>query len=1425
MKHANGNEQGKRRIDRFGAFIGAALLSVSTLHTSIAWSAQVPLSDLPLFLGVSVRPNVFFQVDDSGSMDWEILSDRHWHACAYDSNAPSDTGDTDCRALQDNGLFIGYDGSNYNTYYYMYDTSDSVYPGRREVFPDAPAITDADWRILSSDFNVTYFDPTVKYQPWPGESDQSFTAANSDPRSGKAGFGVTRDLTGFTFAIWEDDRGYTHGRPHRGNDTAPTWIGVDGSTANSGTQSAFVQGDGAAVIGTKSIDASAASAVTLSAWVRRGGAFGSSEAPEGSENLVIEYRSSVGEWVQLDSFEGGGTAGEMFTRSYTLPADARHADLRVRFRLRDGSGGAFDFWHIDDVDVSVDGTSVFSDDFETGTLQPALWGDLAVNATGTPNGEVDLWDSHKLVTVNGSDVQITTVKYSPDATGLNRSTTTVTKAPDGAIQAALGITLADLQQNIANWYSFGRRRSLVAKGSIGAVLEALPNFRYGMSVLNNEDDLFVEVPTATSGDFTAHNTTLFDALKDFPFPAAGTPLKEGLVLAGDYFDDEVSQGDVADMDGDGVIDDPIVHECQKNFSILMSDGHFSSGSDGVGSDEDGDGFVDTVADTAKFYYDKDLSPLPNDVPPDPADPADWQHMVTFPVAFGVEGVLRDTDGDGWPDPSLAESDSWGDPTTCSFQECPEKIDDMWHAAFNSKGVFVSAKTPAELTDALTKAVETVAARDSSAAAVAVNSGSFQTGSKLFQARFNSNDWSGDLLAFGLQEVTSPQDPTLKLVFPEDTPTWRAAPLLDARNPDTRDIITYKPSTEDGIPFDWPNNPTSPTANELDVAQSNALDINPDSGADDDRGAERLDYLRGEDNLEVSNGGDFRTRSTALGDLIDSAPVFVGDPSFLYPESWPGTAPPETSYSAFIQSELGRTPMVYVGGNDGMFHGFNADTGEEVFAYVPSAVFPNLSQLTSQNYAHKFFVDGSPTYTDAFFNGAWHSVITSGLRKGGQMMFALDVTDPDSLSEANAGDIVLWEFGDRDTDGDTAVEGDADLGYTYSQPSVVRLHNGEWGAVFGNGYNNTAADGSASTTGNAVLYIVNIETGELIRKLDTEYGMAQDPEGNSRPNGLASPAVVDINADAVADFVYAGDLFGNLWKFDLRDTNPSNWESFVKSGNSPAPMFTTEAPDGSNLPQPITSRPQVGFHPAGRDGLFVYFGTGKYLGADDNTQTGQQTQSFYGVWDFTASNGNQVVFDRDDLLLQTIDAEVTVTRTSAFFEDASGNPADNTVDLRVTSDNDIPKWFDNQGASTDEYAGWVIDLIDPDDGLNHGEKAVTNPRLRGDRVIFTTLIPSDSPCQFGGDSWLMELAINDGGRLGEPPFDLNDDAGFGTDDMTDGGIVPSGIKSDKGIFSEATILQVPTGEVKLLSSSSGEVAAIQENPGDEDSGRQSWEELR
>lgn len=1419
------------------------------LHALTVNAAEIPIADVPLFLGSGVAPNVFFELDDSGSMDWSVLTDNHWEPCAYDSNAPGREGDWDCGTEITDGLYVGYTGSGYGTFAYMFDNTDDLYSGSpyndEQAFgsgPDAanpiPAPVANDWRLMNSDFNVQYFNPGAAYQPWEGSGDASFTSARSYPESNgdsdtnDAGFGDTRDLTGFTFTVWEDDRGFDGSRPQRGGVTSDPDSGINDARAQSGTRSMFVSG-GLGEMTTASLD-TGSGADKISFWVGEGSSnIGSgSEFPDATgEELVVEYRDNNGNWQPLyetsADFDSTIDDQETFVFTGNLPASAKHSNFALRFRSAGGSGSGFDYWHIDDLQITnTGGTVVFGDDFESGTFAASKWaGSGGINANSTPNDMVDLWDSHTIYTVLASKVEKREVTYAPDSTGLNPSVTLTELSSDADIANDANLaagSLAELKTHAANWYQYHRRRRLAAIAAVGDSLDTNPNFRYGLSVINSDNELFEEVPAVGATDLGAHNDALFEALKAYDWAAQGTPLRAGLQDIGEYYSGNRSG-----------TSDPIKYECQQNFTILMSDGYYSGSSPGVG-DDDGDGISDTLADVARHYYESDLNAaMADQVTTTPEDSADHQHMVTFTVPFGVTGNLVDDDGDGWPDPDLDVSDAWTpglDPESSSSANEPRKIDDMWHAAFNSAGRFISAKDPSELSNALQAALGNIDAREASSAAVALNSQSFSTDSRLYQARFNSNDWSGQLLAYDI-ESTPTADGQRVILSVADSPSWDAGTLLDNRSPATRDIITGRvsagttPGDGNGVAFEWPNDPSNPTASELSAAQVAALHLDPDDNVDDGEGADRLAFLRGDETHEDTR---YRERSTPLGDIVNSAPVFVGAPRFLYPNNWDDftvtdnngnpvdTNEPEDSvlYSDFFLDNEDRTELVYVGSNDGMLHGFDAETGEELIAYVPNAVFDNLNRLTSPNYSHKFFVDGSPTYADAFFGGEWHSVIAGGMNAGGQGVYALDITDPANFSDTNADNLVLWEFTDDpiDIDGDGNPEGDPDMGYSFSRPNIVRLKNGQWAAIFGNGYNNTESDGNASGTGHAVLFIVDLETGELIQKIDTGAG------STTTPNGLATVAPIDIDGDFIVDYAYAGDLEGNLWKFDLTDiSNSDNWDA--------TRIFTTETADpdntGNTIPQPITVRPQVGEHPASKDGVVIYFGTGKYLGAGDAEQSGQPTQTFYAIWDAVTSNGNQVVVEKNELLEQEIIQEVTL--------DPGNTPSDTSddVEVRETSDNNM-EWLDVNDNQSTGYLGWYMDLFNTDNGNNtdnFGEKAVTDPLLRSGRIIFTTLIPSDSPCDFGGSGWLMELDTNNGGPLDTPPFDLNRDAAFGEED-TNNGTVPGGMKSDVGIVpTPAIMLTTGRTEAKFLSGSSGNVQSVTEYSGDEDRGRQSWEELR
>ncbi|MGQ3888170.1 pilus assembly protein [Legionella sp. CNM-1927-20] len=685
---------------------------------------------------------------------------------------------------------------------------------------------------------------------------------------------------------------------------------------------------------------------------------------------------------------------------------------------------------------------------------------------------------------------------------------------------------------------------------------------------------------------------------------------------------------------------------------------------------------------------------------------------------------------------------------------------------------------------LLKAFQAIMDRSGSFSSATLSSSSLRSGTLIYQAIFRTLDWSGRLLAFA---INPDNGDILHTGSSTQGAIWDAAEKLKLQNFSTgRNIITYKPSTKTGIPFRWPTNLSSPSLNELDTVQSTALNTNPSTALIDNLGSERLNYIRGDRSKEKQNGGTFRNRSTPLGDIINSGPILVDVPKQNYPLVWTGSAPENTSpYSTFRDANLNRKPVIYVGANDGMLHAFDADTGNELFAYVPASVFANLNQLTSPNYTHRYYVDGSPNAIDVFINSQWRTILVGSLNAGGQGIFALDVTDPASFSEAKASDIGKWEFTDVN---------DPDMGFSFGQASIVRLANGQWAAIFGNGYNNTHSDTAVSSTGQAVIYVVDINTGSLIRKFETKVGMSADPLNLARPNGMSTPTVVDRDGNMIADVIYAGDLFGNLWKIDISATDPNLWSFRGPSSTSTTPTPFFIAKDSTGKRQPITTRPAVSRLNFSTGGLQIYIGTGKYIETSDKTDLSVQT--IYAIQDDDTSTS----IDRSQLLEQTITGE-----------------QDN---LRVTSNN-----------SMTTQRGWYMDLIY--NGQAQGERIVSDMIYLNGRIIFTTVIPNSDPCDYGGTSWLMELNANTGSRLNFNVFDLNQDGQFNSLDAVtittpDGQqmtLTASGIKSEVGLTASPAILNAGTKEYKYLAGTSGSIQKVNENPGQQPTGRQSWRQLQ
>lgn len=671
----------------------------------------------------------------------------------------------------------------------------------------------------------------------------------------------------------------------------------------------------------------------------------------------------------------------------------------------------------------------------------------------------------------------------------------------------------------------------------------------------------------------------------------------------------------------------------------------------------------------------------------------------------------------------------------------------------------------KLSQQLRTAFASILDRSAAASSASVNSGSISTDTRIYQSKFNTRDWTGELFGYNVDPRTGKRSEQL----------WNAAQKLANVDQNDRRIITVN-SNNVGVPFRWDN---------LDGTRKSQL------SDDENQQKQYVRYLRGE------NFPGLRGRSFKLGDIVSSAPIYVAAPRARYSDSMPGTTP----YSQFVLEQRNRNAMLYVGANDGMLHGFDAggalpanagedpDGGREVFAFIPKTVFPNLKYLPQLRYQHKFYVDGSPNSNDVYINDRWRTVLVGGLNQGGQGIYALDVTDPALLAnaEANANSIRLWEFTDQD---------DKDLGYTYGTPAIVRLQDGSWAAVFGNGYNNTVSDGNTttSTTGNAVLYIVNIANGQLIKRFDTGVGMS-DPRANGKPNGLATPVMVDVDGDRIVDHAYAGDLLGNLWKFDLRSTDYRQWDfAFKKSNGAPDPLFVaTDSNSAGGNVQPITVRPEVARGPYGA-GVMVLFGTGKFLETTDKDvpATTPPKQSFYGLVDrntYTASD--RIV--RSNLVQQTITAQATTPRRT-----------------RTTSMN---------GSNGN---GFYLDLAY--DTSTNGERAVTDPLVRGDRVIFTTLIPNNQQCDFGGRSWLMVLDLLSGARLQDAQLDSDGDGDIDGNDRS-----ISGVGTENEILSRPESLLCLSGDCnndRLLSSgSSGRLneEAVRSIGGIW--GRQSWRQIR
>lgn len=631
------------------------------------------------------------------------------------------------------------------------------------------------------------------------------------------------------------------------------------------------------------------------------------------------------------------------------------------------------------------------------------------------------------------------------------------------------------------------------------------------------------------------------------------------------------------------------------------------------------------------------------------------------------------------------------------------------AVAGGTGDYYPATDPDTLVNNLNAILSNIQNGSFSTSAAAVSSTRINTSTVAYQANFVTkdtpyNDWTGNLNAIKLDPNTGQ---------PTSTILWSAQSQLDSLASGSgwsanRKIVTWDPVGGMGVPFEWSS---------LNATQQAALQPS------DTLGQQRLQYLRGDTSTEVRNGGIFRNRSHLLGDIVDSQVIYVGAPSGPYTSS---------SYLSFAQAQSNRTPVLYVGANDGMLHAFNASTGQELFSFIPSGVFDNLYQLSSTlyNQNHLFYVNGSPTSADVqFADSSWHTILVGGENAGGQSIYALDITNPINLgTETSVANAVLWEFTD------------ADLGLSFSRPQVGQISttSSNFAVFFGNGYNNT--------NNTSVLYAVNAQNGSLIKKIDLCAAVPSACNVNL-PQGLSTVALAQKDGlqGVPITVVYAGDLQGNLWAIDVTSSDPSQWSVRV--------LF--QARDSLGNPQPITTPPVVTLNPnyPRRQGLFVLFGTGELLSTADLANS--QTQTIYGVWDNPSSS---TTLTRANLQQQTL--TLVNSSTSGFSTNI------------ITATSNTVNWINK--------SGWYADLPIA------GQRLVTDPELVNGVFIATLNTPPLNTCGYGFSSMLLELNFATGGAFPNPQFDLN---GTGTFDAGDqyNGTNPVGIFLSNSYANSPTIL--------------------------------------
>ena len=893
------------------------------------------------------------------------------------------------------------------------------------------------------------------------------------------------------------------------------------------------------------------------------------------------------------------------------------------------------------------------------------------------------------------------------------------------------------RQNFANWYTYYRTRNLLARGAMmEAFWQAGNTFRLGWGTINSENNTIDGVNTnviqsgvrefnSGAGSTKARLFTWLTAL-----PAnGGTPLPRAMAAVGEYYKRTDKQGPYTDnpsVDTNTVADNK---SCRRSYHILATDGYWTSAPATAGNSDNTDGATirgtgkeftykasrpfsdsssDTLADYAMEYWKNDLQPaIANNVAPVADDISFWQGMTNFTVGLGVRGQLN-------PDRDLpaliSGAKSWpaAGPTATTAN-----VDDLWHAAVNSRGRYFSAKDPSELAEAIRTSLTLAAGGTGATAGVATASTVLDSSNRKYVPSYVAGEWSGDIDARPLDSNGQASSSVWRAseVWPVK-PTANGGTLSDW---DKRKIFTWDTglTTPAAVPFEWSRLSTSNRDAMGATAATHEADF--------------VNFIRG-DHSKEGVGNPFRLRQTGngasfvLGDFVNSNPVLIQK---AVDSDYGRLSTGGTYYQKFLNYKAARQGVLFVGGNAGMLHGFKdaksvaagSTDGQEVFAYVPRAVYPQLEKLTNKNYGgvtlpHQYYVDGWQREADAYTYGpstysfgsgagalvcnvankCWRNYLVGSLGAGGRAVYGLDVTETvDSFGVNKLGaSTIRWEFSSND---------DSDIGYVMSPIEVGVTPAGKWIAIFGNG--------QSSESGKAVLFLVDLDTRVLSK-------VVIDASGS---NGLSGVALQKNSAGEIVK-IYAGDLKGNMWRLDYSATS-SSFEVW-KQSNVATAVFK------ANSGQPITQAPVL--YPHSNGGTLLVFGTGRLSFASDSSDT--STQTIYGVWDKDGDTQVGRAITRSSLTRRQISV---VSSTAGTFYSVSGSVVD---------------WVNSRG--------WYVDLEIPSPHGVPGLRVIYPPQfLSYETALISAVAPAQSATICGsnsGEGISFVLSVEQGGN---PPFKLFD----------------------------------------------------------------------